>query len=54
MEKAFSENNENLYREVFDLEVGSHLYFPRAFSIKQDFRGKGTSLSHVSPAGRDT
>ena len=54
MEKAFFENNENFYREVFDLEVGSHLYFPRAFSIKQDFGGKGTSLSHVSSAGRDT
>ena len=30
------------------------LHFPRSFSIKQDFRGKETSLTYTSPTGRNT
>lgn len=41
MDKTFFENNENFCREVFDLKVGSHLYFPSAFSISRTPEGKG-------------
>lgn len=41
MDKTFFENNENFCREVFDLKVGNHIYFPRAFSISRTPEGKG-------------